>query len=193
MTAYLEEKKIRAKGKFVFEQQIKYFSLGYLYGICAICRWCKSSVDLCHIIPHKSGGDYSINNIVPLCPNHHRLLDDGNMSKKDTELITQFIYKIYDIVEHAIYMEEFDPSTKSVHLKAQPALNSLYPQGSPQKVWISNENKDRTYLYKLTEDDVRCIRSQPNCRGLGRKLALQYKVSEHTIRDILNRRTWKHI
>ena len=48
---------------------------GKLYTKCCICGWDDGAVDLAHIVPLKSGGKFSLDNIAPLCPNHHRLFD----------------------------------------------------------------------------------------------------------------------
>lgn len=44
---------------------------------CMVCGWDKASCDTHHITPRASGGDYSIGNGVILCPNCHRLADNG--------------------------------------------------------------------------------------------------------------------
>jgi len=41
---------------------------------CEICGW-KWGVDCHHIKQIKNGGNNSINNLICLCPNHHRLAD----------------------------------------------------------------------------------------------------------------------
>lgn len=51
----------------------------------------------------------------------------------------------------------------------------------------------KSYLAKLTDDDVYSIRSYPLRRGLYKILAQYYNVSYETIRDIIKRRTWRHI
>lgn len=46
---------------------------------------------------------------------------------------------------------------------------------------------------RLTEDDVRAIRSVPYFYGRGRHLARLYGVSDHTIREVLANQGWKHV
>lgn len=46
---------------------------------CAICGWDEAPCDVCHIEPRKRGGPDVIENVVMLCPNHHRLLDRGQL------------------------------------------------------------------------------------------------------------------
>lgn len=87
----------RDKEKTEFNAFIKKWNIEKLYKSCCICGWNEWSIDLCHILPAKNGGDYSINNIVPLCPNHHRLLDREVLRMPEIELITKFIYDIYEV------------------------------------------------------------------------------------------------
>jgi hypothetical protein len=48
---------------------------------CAICGWDEASNDVAHIVARKDGGTDTIDNIVMLCPNHHRLYDTGRISQ----------------------------------------------------------------------------------------------------------------
>jgi len=64
------------------------------YSKCCICGWDKASVDWAHITPRNEGGDYNYKNIVPLCPNHHRLFDIGLLTAKEAQQITEFIERI---------------------------------------------------------------------------------------------------
>jgi len=42
---------------------------------CAICGWDTTPCDVAHIIDRKDGGPDSLENVVMLCPNHHRAFD----------------------------------------------------------------------------------------------------------------------
>lgn len=44
---------------------------------CAICGWKESSCDVAHILARKNGGRNILANVLMLCPNHHRIFDDG--------------------------------------------------------------------------------------------------------------------
>lgn len=48
---------------------------------CCICNWNEDSIDIHHIIPKKYGGSNELENLTPLCPNHHRLADRGKLDK----------------------------------------------------------------------------------------------------------------
>ncbi len=80
-----------------FTNFINKWGVNKLYSSCCICGWQECKIDLCHIIPHKNGGDYSINNIVPLCPNHHRVLDRNLLRVHEMNKITEFVFKIHEI------------------------------------------------------------------------------------------------
>ena len=45
---------------------------------CALCGWTEARCDVAHIVDRKCGGDDSLNNIIVLCPNHHRQYDRGD-------------------------------------------------------------------------------------------------------------------
>jgi len=53
---------------------------------CEICGE-NRSVDSCHVIPSRLGGTAEGNNILCLCPTHHRLLDRFMLSKAEWVLI----------------------------------------------------------------------------------------------------------
>jgi len=79
----------RYKGKQKFWRGEEYSSSAsfritirnYLPKKCEICGWDKTSNDVCHIIPLKEGGRNSIDNVIMLCPNHHRMLDKGPLQR----------------------------------------------------------------------------------------------------------------
>lgn len=47
---------------------------------CAVCGWDEARNDVCHIVARKDGGEDAFENIVMLCPNHHRLFDTKKIS-----------------------------------------------------------------------------------------------------------------
>ena len=64
------------------------------YSKCCICEWGLGSIDLAHIKPHRNGGEYAKDNIVPLCPNHHRLFDRNLLDEEQQAQIEKFIEQI---------------------------------------------------------------------------------------------------
>ena len=67
---------------------------------------------------------------------------------------------------------------------------------------IGNSKGSNNIKAKLTEIQVLEIRNEiekfankygPKARGIGKLLALKYKVEEHTICNIKNRKRWKHV
>ena len=53
---------------------------------CLICDFDRF-IEICHLIPPNKGGTFAEENIVFLCPNHHRLLDSGLLNKKEQQKI----------------------------------------------------------------------------------------------------------
>ncbi len=51
----------------------------------------------------------------------------------------------------------------------------------------------QVHFVKLTDDDIYTIRSITPRRGLYKELAAYYNVHWETIRDIIKKRTWKHL
>lgn len=50
---------------------------------CVLCGWDETKNDVCHIVARKDGGDDVIENVVMLCPNHHRLYDSGRIERSE--------------------------------------------------------------------------------------------------------------
>lgn len=47
------------------------------------CSRCQSlPVEVCHIIPRKDGGTDDIKNLIALCPNCHKMYDNGNINRE---------------------------------------------------------------------------------------------------------------
>lgn len=88
----------RAKECGDFRKLLKKLHLDKLYIECCICGWRECKVDLCHVIPDKDGGSYCFDNIVPLCPNHHRMLDRNILGMYEMNMISKFIYDMYEIL-----------------------------------------------------------------------------------------------
>lgn len=50
---------------------------------CQLCGWAEAAVDAHHIVQVKDGGLNIKENIIVLCPNHHRMADHKKISKED--------------------------------------------------------------------------------------------------------------
>ncbi len=66
---------------------------------CAICPF-ERYIEMCHIIPVHLGGENSPLNVVPLCPNHHKLLDYGLLNNEETMRIEFRIFRLLDLLGH---------------------------------------------------------------------------------------------
>jgi 5-methylcytosine-specific restriction endonuclease McrA len=57
-------------------------AIKYLGNKCMICGW-DISIDVHHIVPIRSGGTNNIDNLIVLCPNHHRMADMKLISRDE--------------------------------------------------------------------------------------------------------------
>lgn len=69
-------------GKFKTTMHFRRFVRSLLPSKCSICGWGEAACDVCHIVSKREGGTDSLDNIVILCPNHHRMLDEGKISRE---------------------------------------------------------------------------------------------------------------
>jgi predicted restriction endonuclease len=76
-------------GKKVWKKLIEY---GFEYK-CLICGYTRF-IEICHIIPKQLGGDDDSNNLIPLCPNHHKLLDYALLNREELPFIEK---KVLDL------------------------------------------------------------------------------------------------
>lgn len=53
---------------------------------CLICSFDRF-IEICHLTPPNKGGTFEESNILFLCPNHHRLLDNGLLNKEEQQKI----------------------------------------------------------------------------------------------------------
>jgi len=70
----------RWKGAARGKTSIRLFAKRWLPQQCAICGWHAASCDAHHIVPLKSGGENILSNMIILCPNHHRMVEEGLLS-----------------------------------------------------------------------------------------------------------------
>jgi len=73
----------------VFRNRIRKNLQEFSDGKCEICGWNEAKIDICHIIPRKKGGPATLANVVFLCPNHHRMYDEGLIQREDLAALTQ--------------------------------------------------------------------------------------------------------
>lgn len=83
----LSKRERRGKSLSDFKKRMSIFDLNYLYDECCICKWSKSSIDFAHIMPWSEGGKFDFDNILPLCPNHHRLYDRKLLDEQELKEI----------------------------------------------------------------------------------------------------------
>jgi hypothetical protein len=83
-----KQKNYRLKQK---EQTNDYVSIKYFYKLfkdipCEICQWNKASRDLHHIINVSNGGSNTLDNIICVCPNCHRMIHQNFISEDSIKI-----------------------------------------------------------------------------------------------------------
>jgi ArsR family metal-binding transcriptional regulator len=73
---------------------------------CAVCGESRC-VELAHIRPVSMGGSSQIHNLMPLCPNHHYLFDNGKLTTQEYNEIAERVEKAREI-ELRIANAQFD-------------------------------------------------------------------------------------
>ena len=71
---------------------------------CAICSSIRY-IEKCHIIPRRIGGDESKTNLINLCPNHHKLLDNGLLNNEEMAIIDD---RIVALINKPKIMEDME-------------------------------------------------------------------------------------
>ena len=61
---------------------------------CFICGYDRF-IEFCHLVPAKVGGTIHPDNILPLCPNHHRLFDHNLLTSIETDKISENIKQAF--------------------------------------------------------------------------------------------------
>lgn len=85
--------------KFCLQSQVSinfdniYQSCYNIYMECEICKF-NRYIERCHIIPKRLGGRNDEDNMLYLCPNHHKLLDNMLLDKEEITLIEHKISRL---------------------------------------------------------------------------------------------------
>lgn len=78
---------------------------------CMICGW-DVHVDVHHIIPMRHGGTNNIDNLIVLCPNHHRMADAGMIPNKElTNLVLSAIAQQSDLQPLFDQLRPYEPES----------------------------------------------------------------------------------
>jgi hypothetical protein len=88
----------RVVDKNAFDKEIDRRGVRKNYVSCCVCDWDRGSIDFAHMTPHSEGGFYTFDNIVPLCPNHHRQLDHDGLNDIETEAVQAFLWNIMETI-----------------------------------------------------------------------------------------------
>lgn len=78
----------------------------YVRGIgCVVCGE-KRIVEAAHLWPCRDGGSGMVENIIPLCPTHHRLYDRGGLSDEENDKFVDFLFVKYPNLREELHSAE---------------------------------------------------------------------------------------
>jgi hypothetical protein len=69
-----------------------------IYNSCVICNFDRI-VEVCHIIPASEEGELSESNTIGLCPNHHHLFDNKQLTLEEAEKLSYKVPNYKDYVK----------------------------------------------------------------------------------------------
>lgn len=61
---------------------------------CALCPWDRG-VEYAHVTAAAHGGTIHPDNIIPLCPNHHLVYDNGTWTDEEFEIIADYLIRAW--------------------------------------------------------------------------------------------------
>lgn len=64
---------------------------------CAICGFDRY-VEMAHVFPSMRGGGYDEENIIFLCPNHHRLFDSHGLTQDELDKLDNYVRLFYNFL-----------------------------------------------------------------------------------------------
>ena len=141
---------------------------------CEICGE-NRSIDKCHIIPAEYGGNRSAQNIIYLCPTHHRLFDRMMLTRDEWEKIS---------------WEKFGRvSANFAYYITKPKMEKfwkLIEEGIYEKVTGSVVfQKDMAELYKTTIRDVLKEENRLSLNEIIEKTQLQKTICINILEDMV--------
>jgi hypothetical protein len=69
---------------------------------CEICGWNECTRDIHHILPISKGGKNTLNNVIVLCPNHHRMAHNNLISEEAVSTAFKFRLSLHP----ELYLEQ---------------------------------------------------------------------------------------
>lgn len=77
-----------------FKNTLHTVNLRHRYERCCVCKWNKGDVKFTLVRDKRSGGYYSFDNVLPLCPNHDIEFKSCLMSGHDMYYVQEFLWTI---------------------------------------------------------------------------------------------------
>ena len=134
---------------------------------CEICGENRST-DRCHIVPSRLGGTAEENNILILCPTHHRLFDRFMLSKSE--------WTVIDWDRKSIPSQKY---ADSVILEAHKLFwKKIVNGGEPEKIREYEVNENAFFQHVVDEIGKLLIKGRPV------KRSSIYKMIDPNIREI---------
>jgi len=133
---------------------------------CEICGE-NRSIDRCHIIPDKLGGSKNEENILYLCPTHHRLFDRFMLSEAEWVQInwerksepSQHFAESVTLEAHKVFWQKIKngqhEKIRLYELNEKPFIE--YAVGSILNLFIAGRLVKQSNIYKMLDENIREI------------------------------------
>jgi len=133
---------------------------------CEICGE-NRSIDRCHIIPDKLGGSKAEENILFLCPTHHRLFDRFMLSKAEWVQInwerksepSQHFAENVTLNAHRVFWQKVEngqhEKIRLYELNEKPFIE--YAISRIMKLFITGRLVKQSNIYKILDENIREI------------------------------------
>lgn len=138
---------------------------------CEICGENRST-DRCHIVPSKFKGTAEINNILILCPTHHRLFDRCMLSKAEWAVIDwdrksipsqKYAYSVL-FEAHKVFWAKIESEGEPEKIRGYEVNEKVFFRHVIEeigKLLIQGRPVKRSSIYKMLD---------PNIREIGKKI-----------------------
>ena len=94
----LNEKEKAKTSVEIFYLMVDRLGIEESYQKCCVCGWTKATVDLALMLPAYKQGEYKLDNVVPLCPNHNKLFLLAKLEHNEWLQVGRFLWTTCNMI-----------------------------------------------------------------------------------------------